>query len=280
MLNDEPILLQVNILQFAMEGHESKTSFLSGTSTATSPTCSAMAPTPKVESQVLMTMEISELLSWAALDTSGQASGCSTPQETSIPGPRGTTPFLLVSTAKPVDTSSQVSPQASIPDNVELEDPTLEDISLPIKTLGLGASALPVDVGQLQEEVGKALGCLLMTRSSFDACWWRQVLNFEMAFCQNELVTTEAIKEAKTLCTCTIREAEAHHVMLISETETQHATCIKEGKANCASIVAEAENSCSMAIRKAESGGTRQTHSIQQSYAKGMQHLEVEALEK
>ena len=46
MLDDKHTLLQVNILQFAMEGHESKTSFLGGASTATSPTCSTMVPPP------------------------------------------------------------------------------------------------------------------------------------------------------------------------------------------------------------------------------------------
>ena len=46
MLNNKPTLLQVNISQVAIEGHESKTSFLSGNSTATSPTHSAMAPRP------------------------------------------------------------------------------------------------------------------------------------------------------------------------------------------------------------------------------------------
>ena len=44
MLNDEPTFLQVDILQFTMDGHESKTPFLGGGSASTSPTCPAMAP--------------------------------------------------------------------------------------------------------------------------------------------------------------------------------------------------------------------------------------------
>ena len=110
----------------------------------------------------------------------------------------GAPPLLLESTTKLVDTF-QVSLQVSIPDDAELEDLTLEEISLPIETLGLGASALPMDVVQLQEEAGKALGCLLMTRSSFDAHQQKEVLDFRMALHQNELEMTEAIKEAKTL---------------------------------------------------------------------------------
>ena len=79
MLDDEPTLLQVDISQFTMDEHESKTPFLSSGSISTSPTCPDMEP-PKAESQVSMTMEIRELLLQAALDTSGQALGCSTPK--------------------------------------------------------------------------------------------------------------------------------------------------------------------------------------------------------
>ena len=277
--DDEPTLLQVDILQFMMEGCESNSSFLSGASTATYPTCSAMVPPPKLGSQVSMTMEVIEL-SWAAVDTSGEAFGCSTPQRP-VSQARGAPPHLMLeNTTKPVDTSSQVSPLVSIPDNAELDNPTLEEISLPVETLELGAGILPVDVIQLQEEAGKALGCLLMTRSSSGACWRKEVLDFEMALCQNKSETTEAIKEAKTLCTCTIREAEAHHAMLINKAETQHATWMKEAEANCASIVAEAENCLSTTIRKAESHSTKQACSIQQSHAKGIQHLETDAIEE
>ena len=47
MLNDEPTLLQVDISHFTMEGHGSKTPFLGGGSTSTSPTHPAMVPPPK-----------------------------------------------------------------------------------------------------------------------------------------------------------------------------------------------------------------------------------------
>ena len=81
MLNDEPTFLQVDIFQFTMDEHDSKTTFLSSGSTSTSPTCPAMEPPPKVQTKVSMTMEVSELPSWAALDTFGRASGCSTPKD-------------------------------------------------------------------------------------------------------------------------------------------------------------------------------------------------------
>ena len=131
-----------------------------------------------------MTMDVSELLLWVALDTSSQALGSSTPKRPmssalgAPPTPR------LEGFAKPVDTSSQASPQVSIPGNAEPDDLTLEEISLPVKTLRLGTSILPRDVIQLQEEVGKALGCLLVTRSSLNAYKRKHVSDFEMALHQ------------------------------------------------------------------------------------------------
>ena len=149
MLDDEPTLLQVNLLQLTMEGHESKALFLGGSSTSTSPTCPAMVPPLKVESQVSMTMEVSELLLWAALDTSGQALGSSTPKRP-VSLALGAPPSLgLEGFAKPVDASSQVSLKVSIPDDAEPDDLTLEEISLPVETLGLGASVPPRDVIEL-----------------------------------------------------------------------------------------------------------------------------------
>ena len=186
MLNDKPTLLQVDISQFMTEGHESKAPLLRGGPTSTSPTHPAMVPPPKVESQVSMIMEVSELLSWAALDTSSQASGSSTPKRPVFLA-LGTPPFLrLEGSAKPVEISSQASPQVSVPDDAQPDNPTLKDISLPVETSGLGVSVLPRDVIQLQEEAGKALECLLVTRSSLNACWRKQVLDFEMALHQNE----------------------------------------------------------------------------------------------
>ena len=157
---------------------------------------------------------------------------------------------------KPVDTSCQVSPQLSISDNAEPDDLTLKEVSVPVKTLGLGTGVLPGDVVQLQKEVGKALGCLLVTRTSLNAHHRKQVSDFKMALCQNESETNEAIKEAKALCTCTTREAEAYQVMLTNKREVWYAACIKEAKANCVSIIAKVENWCSMVIRKADTHGT------------------------
>ena len=88
-----------------------------------------------------MTMEVSELLSQVALDTSSQALWCSIPKRQVSLALGAPPPLMLESSAKLVETSSQVSLQASIPDDAKLDDLTLEEISLPAETLGLGAGA-------------------------------------------------------------------------------------------------------------------------------------------
>ena len=144
---------------------------------------------------------------------------------------------------------------------------------------------------QLQKEVNKALEHLLMTRSSLDANWRKQVSDFEMALCQNESEATEAIREAEGFCGSTIREAEAccttltrkveaQHTTHVREAEAQHVTHVREAEANCASIITEAEVCCTTAIRKVESHCTEHGCSIQQLHIEGMQCLETEAIEE
>ena len=164
-----------------------------------------------------MTMEVTELLSRAVLDTPGPVSGSSTPKR---PGSLALVVVLLLKPGDPaklVDTSSQVS----APEDAEMDDPKLEEIhvSLPplVETSGPSWKNPSVDVAQLQEEVNKALDHLLATRSSLDARQRKQVSDFGMVLCLIESKTTEAIKEAKALCAHTIWDAEAHWIVLISE---------------------------------------------------------------
>ena len=101
-----------------------------------------------------------------------------------------------------------------------------------------------------------------------------------MAFHQNESETTEAIKEVKALCAHTIWDMKTHWTVLISEAKVHHTTCIKENEDDCPCALAEVENCCSTAIREAESRGASRAHSIQQSHAKDIQHLEAETIEE
>ena len=80
LLSSKPIYLKVDILQPTMEGPELKDPPLSSFPPYILITSPVRPPPPKVEGEVSMTMEVRELLSWAALDTSDHASGSSTPK--------------------------------------------------------------------------------------------------------------------------------------------------------------------------------------------------------
>ena len=161
MLEGKSTFFQVDISQSTTREQDPKALSLSG---GLSPTLAA-SPTgafpPKAEGQISMTMEVSELLSQTVLDTSGIASKSSTPKR---PGSLAfTTPLPLKpeDSANLVDTSSQVSS----PKDMEMDNPTLEEIHVSlsplVKTQGPSREASLMDVAQLQEEANKALGCLL-----------------------------------------------------------------------------------------------------------------------
>ena len=142
LLGGKPTSLPVDILQSTTEGQEPKAPPLGSHSTPL-PTANPIRPhPPKAEGQVSMTMEVRELLSQVALDTSGHASGSSTP--------KGLEPVVLVTPLPPkwedltklVDMSSQVSTL----DDAEMEDPSLEEIP-PLPLLQLepqGPVAMPL----------------------------------------------------------------------------------------------------------------------------------------
>ena len=163
-----------------------------------------------------MTMEVSELLSRAVLDTSGLASRSLTPK---IPWSLALATLLPLKpedSTKLVDTSSHVS----TPDDAKMDDPTMKEIHAslpPVKTLGPSGEAPSSDVIWLQEEANKALGPLLATRSSIDTHQRKQVSDFGMALHQNESETIKVIKEAKALCAHTIWDAETQWTELISK---------------------------------------------------------------
>ena len=258
MLGGEPIYLPVDILQSAAKGQESKVPSPGGHSIPILTVSPIRAPLPKVAGQVRMTMEVRELLSWVALDTSRQASGGSTQKRPE--------PMVLVTPLPPkldnfpllVDTSSQVG----TPDEGKMDNSTLKEVpatySPTLNTLGPSSNIPPIDIAYLWEEANKPLGDWLAVKSSVDACCWKLVSKFGMTLCQNESKTEESIKEAKGLCTHSIREAET----------------------TCAHSIKEAEAHCSTAIREAEAWGASQASFIQQSHAKGIQHLEEEAIEE
>ena len=163
--------------------------------------------------------------------------------------------------------------------------------TLPARTPRADTGTLPKHVILLQEVINRTMGHLLMTRSSLDACQWKQVSDFEMALCLNEAEATEAIRDAKAhcgttireteaCCTTHIREAKAHHTTHIREAENDFTSHIRDAEADYASITIEAEACSTADIRKVESHCAEHACSIQQSHVEGMQHLEMEAMEE
>ena len=130
-----------------------------------------------------MTMEVRELLSWVGLDTSGHASGHSTPKRLEPMVLATPLPTKLEDFSRPVDTSSQVS----TPDDAEMEDAPLEEIptasSPTAKTPGPSGDAPASDAAHLWEEANKALGELLEIKSSIDAHWQKLVWELGIALC-------------------------------------------------------------------------------------------------
>ena len=120
MLGGKPIYLLVDILQSTSKGQVSKAPSPGSHSIPILTTNPIRAPPPKAEGQVSMTMEVRELLSGVVSDTSGHASGGSTPKRLE--------PMVLVMPLPPkpedfpklVDTASQVGAL----DEGNLDNPT------------------------------------------------------------------------------------------------------------------------------------------------------------
>ena len=216
------------------------------TLTSASPSHPHLEDHAKADSHTSITAKLRKLLYHTVLDTSSKESGVSTPRRpVSVtlgpPVPKGKALLSWLAT------SSQASPQAVMPDNNGPPDQSPEGACPPTKGLGVGTGILPKEVISLQEEMNRAMECLLMNRSSLDAHQRKQVSDFQVALHQNQDVATETIREAKAHCAVTVWEAKSH---------------------------------CAPEIREAESYSMSQAHSIQQPHSEGMQHLKTDALEE
>ena len=247
LLGGEPIYLKVDILQCIMEGPKLKVPPSGGHSSSILIASPIRAPLPKAEGGVSMTMEVRELLSQVGLDMYGHISGNSTPKRLEDVVLVTPLPTKLEDFPCPVDTSSEVS----TPDDAEMGDASLEEIptasSPTAKTPGPSSGAPLPDAAHLWEKANKAMGELLATKSSIEACQQKLVSELGMALHQNNSETMDSIKEDKAICT--------------------HST-------------EEAETLCSTTIREAEAQRASQAGSLQQLHAKSIQHLEEQAIEE
>ena len=256
LLGGKPTYLKVIILQPTLEGQEPKAPPHRGHSLPIQVPSPIKAPPPKAEREVSMTMEVRELLSWAVLDTSGHASGNSTPKGLNPMVVLMPLPPKLGDISGPVDTSSHVS----TPDDAEMGEASLEEIPaapLPIAgTPGPHSGTPTKDADHLQKEANKALWELLAVMSSINAHQQKLVWKLGMDLHQNESKTSKSTKEAKAICDTAIKEAKATYAHSIQEAKTCFSMAIKEAKATCAHSIQEAETLCSTAIRDAEAWGS------------------------
>ena len=124
MLEGKSTFLQVDLSQSTTKEQESKAFSLSSGLSPTPATSPTWAFPPKAEGQISLTMEVSELLSWAVLDISGIASRSYTPKRPGSLALATPLPPKPEDSSKLVDTSAQVS----TPEDAEMDDPTLEEI--------------------------------------------------------------------------------------------------------------------------------------------------------
>ena len=246
LIRGKPIYLKVDIPQSIVEGPELKVPPLGGHFSSILMPSLIRAPLPKAEREVSMTMEVRQLLSWVVLDTSGHASGNSTPKRLDTVVQFTPLPTKLGYFPRPVDTSSQVS----IPDDAEMGDASLKEISTsssPIAKTPRPCRCRP-SLGRGQQGSGE----LLVMKSSINTHWQKLVWELGMALHRNNSKTMESIKEAKAICTHSTQEAK-----------TLCSTTIKEAETICSHYTQEAKTLCSMTIRKVEAWGASQADSLQ-----------------
>ena len=148
LLGGEPIYLKLGIPQFMVGESELKVP-PSGICPSIPMVSPIKATLPEVEREVSMTIEVRELLSWVVLDTSGHASGNSTPKRLNPVVILMPMPYKWGDLSGPVDTSSQVSTL----DDAEMGAAPLGEIptapSPTAETPGPSSSAPPMDAGHL-----------------------------------------------------------------------------------------------------------------------------------
>ena len=108
---------------------------------------------------------------------------------------------------------------------------------------------------------------LLTIRASIDAHQKRIMSEMEVAHHQNEIKTSEAIREVKACYAATLGDAEAAYVTAMRKVETAHSTS-----------TSEVEAACTTAVRKAEAASVAQASQLQQVYQETVWNLEDEAL--
>ena len=227
------------------------------TLTPYSPSHLTMKHPPKTDHHISMTTEVQELLSCATPDTSGQASGDSTPK-------------------RPTSAALGTPPSTRTEDSSKLAAPLLRHqhgqpcLLTPCQLVTFllwpwhqKLSRWPVSI--LYHHPRHPPGMTLVSSplrysickgrwtqpwdSCLDDCHRKWVSDTKAAFHENEAQTTEAILKVKTHC-----------MTAIWDTETVHATTIREAEAHCMTAIQDTEAACSTAIWEEETACVDSAH--------------------
>ena len=222
-----------------------------------------------------MTMEVSNLLSWAMLEASSCRSKHLSPRRpTSVVVPT-TPPQKPECPLWPVNTSSQAS--------IKEAETSLEDIPTSISPIAVVSRTRnitpPVDIMELQANANKALNDLLTTKASIDAQRQRAVWEMGIVLHQNESQAAASINEAKSICCQAALDAQTTCSQLILQAKTTCLTVVKKAKTTRGHLVQEAEATCSKAISEVEAQRVSQAALFQKEYGNIMQNLEEQVIE-
>ena len=218
-----------------------------------------------------MAEEIEELFSSTMLKMPGQFSAHTSPRRLppmalAIQWPVGGIPSNLGETIiiylKQPPPSPQGSSQAGMADVMAHSScsptPMLgspeRDSSLTPLQLQVNSITLPDDVLHLQGEMNDNMVHLLTVRASIDAHQQRIMSEMEVAHCQNEIKTSEAIREVKASYAAALGNAEATYVTAVRKVTT-HSTSTSEVEAAHAT-----------AVRKAGAASAAQALKLQQTH--------------
>ena len=133
------------------------------------------------------------------------------------------------------------------------------DTSLTPLPLLANSINLSVDVLHLQEEMNDVMVHLLSARATMDIHHQWVISETEVGHCQNEINTSEAIREIKSWYTATIGDAE-----------DIYGTTIRKAEAICLASTSKVEVTCATGIRKAKAANAMQASKLQQQHQEAM----------
>ena len=223
-----------------------------------------------------ITMEVSNLLSQAVLETSSCESQQSPPRRPTIVVVLMSPPQRPEGLLPPANSSSQAS--------IDKGEASIEDMSAniyPITAIsGSNSTSTLIDLTEPQTNTNKALDDLLSTKGSIDARRWRAVWDLGVLLCQTESEVAAMVQEARTICSQMALGIWTACSQSILEAKTSYLVAVKEAKITRSHLLQEADATCSKVICEAEAWKMSQVTMLHKEHGKYMQDLEEQAIEQ